>query len=126
MYTLIKYVHLIAVVTSLCLFQLRMYWRWRTPERLAWGWVRVMPHVIDTVLLAAGLALAVEIHQYPLVDGWLTAKFFALIAYIVLGTIALKRGRSPRVRTGAWLAATLSFAYIIAVAMAKRPWPLSL
>ncbi|MFP5404148.1 MAG: SirB2 family protein, partial [Gammaproteobacteria bacterium] len=54
---------------------------------------------------------------------WLTAKLFALIAYIVLGTIALKRGKTRKVRIAAWVAALLVFAYMVAVARAHAPWP---
>jgi uncharacterized membrane protein SirB2 len=65
----------------------------------------------------------VLIGQYPLVNGWLTAKLFALIAYIVLGTVALKRGKTKNQRIAAWLAALLVFGYMVAVAVAHDPFP---
>jgi len=65
---------------------------------LARRWVRVLPHVVDTALLASAIALAVALGQYPLVNGWLTAKLAGLLAYIVLGSIALKRGRTRKIR----------------------------
>jgi uncharacterized membrane protein SirB2 len=61
--------------------------------------------------------------QYPLVHGWLTAKLFALIAYIVLGTLALKRGKTKAQRVTAWIAALLVFGYMLAVARAHDPLP---
>ena len=90
---------------------------------LARRWVRVLPHVVDTVLLASAIALAVMIRQYPLAHDWLTAKVFGLIAYIVLGTIALKRGRTRAVRITAFWSALLVFAYIVAVAITKSVVP---
>ena len=90
---------------------------------LARRWVRVAPHVVDTVLLASAIALAVMIGQYPLMDGWLTAKVFGLVAYIVLGTIALKRGRTRAARITAFCGALLVFAYIVAVALTKSGAP---
>jgi uncharacterized membrane protein SirB2 len=63
------------------------------------------------------------LQQYPLVHGWLTAKFFALIAYIVLGTLALKRGKTKARRIAAWIAALLVFGYMAAVAVAHDPLP---
>jgi uncharacterized membrane protein SirB2 len=86
-------------------------------------WVSIVPHVIDTILLASAIALTVLIQQYPLVNGWLTAKVLALVIYIGLGTLALKRGKTKTVRTAAWLAALLTFGYIVAVAVYHNPWP---
>ncbi|MEW5965962.1 MAG: SirB2 family protein [Pseudomonadota bacterium] len=122
-YALIKQLHLATLVVTLTLFVLRGVWMMRESPRLQARWVRIVPHINDTLLLASGLALAFLMGQYPLVHGWLTAKFFALIAYIVLGTIALKRGKTRGVRIAAWVAALLVFAYMVAVARAHAPWP---
>ena len=122
-YTLLKQLHLATIVVTLTLFVLRGIWMMRESPRLQARWVRVVPHINDTLLLASGLALAFLMGQYPLVDGWLTAKLFALIAYIVLGTIALKRGKTRGVRIAAWVAALAVFAYMVAVARAHAPWP---
>ena len=122
-YTLIKQLHLATLVVTLALFVLRGLWMMADSPRLKARWVRVVPHVNDTLLLASGLGLAFLMQQYPLVHGWLTAKLFALIAYIVLGTIALKRGKTRKVRIAAWVAALLVFAYMVAVARAHAPWP---
>ena len=90
---------------------------------LARRWVRVAPHVVDTVLLASAIALAVMVGQYPLVDGWLTAKVLGLTAQIVLGTMALERGRTLGFRITAFCGALLVFAYIVAVAVTKSVVP---
>ena len=90
---------------------------------LARRWVGVAPHVVDTVLLASAIALAMMIGQYPLVHAWLTAKVVGLIAYIVLGTIALKRGRTREIRIAAFCAALLALTYIVAVALTKSALP---
>jgi uncharacterized membrane protein SirB2 len=79
--------------------------------------------VIDTVLLASAIALAITIRQYPFVADWLTAKVLALVLYVALGTIALKRAKSKRARVAAWLAAQGVFAYIVAVALTHSPLP---
>ncbi len=122
-YTLLKQLHLATIVVTLTLFVLRGIWMMADSPRLQARWVRIAPHINDTLLLASGLALAFLMGQYPLVDGWLTAKLFALIAYIVLGTIALKRGKTRGVRIAAWVAALAVFAYMVAVARAHAPWP---
>jgi len=86
-------------------------------------WVRIVPHVVDSVLLGSAIALTVAIGQYPLTDNWLSAKVAGLFLYIVLGSIALKRGGTRRIRVAAWIAAQAVFFYIVAVAITRRPLP---
>lgn len=122
-YPQLRALHVTCAAASFAFFVLRGIWMMRAPHLLALGWVRVVPHAIDTILLASALALAFTLQQYPFVDGWLTAKVFGLIAYIVLGTIALKRGRTPRIRGAAFVGAIATFLYIASVAHTHRPWP---
>ncbi|MDH4173114.1 MAG: SirB2 family protein [Betaproteobacteria bacterium] len=86
--------------------------------------VRVAPHVVDTVLLASAAWLAWFLGQVPFVHGWITAKVLALLAYIVLGTIALRRGRNRTARAAALAAALAAAGYIVAVALTRdaAPW----
>src|SRR3989338_8368820 len=83
--------------------------------------IRIVPHYIDTALLASALALAYTIGQYPFVDAWLTAKFFGLVLFILLGTIALKHGKSKSIRIAAWFGALAVFVYIVLVAARHNP-----
>lgn len=122
-YGLVKHIHLTTIVITLTLFILRGIWMMADSPRLQLRWVRIVPHVNDTLLLISGIGLAIMLGQYPLVNGWLTAKLFGLILYIVLGTIAIKRGRTKRTRIVAWIAALLVFAYIVAVAVTHNPFP---
>lgn len=122
-YLALKNLHLATIAITLALFVLRGVWMMADSPRLRARWVRIVPHLNDTLLLASGIGLAVLIQQYPLVHGWLTAKFFALVAYIVLGTIALKRGKTKSRRIAAWVAALLVFGYMAAVAVAHDPFP---
>ncbi|MBU1224228.1 MAG: SirB2 family protein [Gammaproteobacteria bacterium] len=122
-YLILKNLHLATIAVTLTLFLVRGVWMMTDSPRLQARWVRIVPHANDTLLLASGIALAVLIQQYPLVHGWLTAKVFALIAYIVLGTLALKRGKTKSRRIAAWIAALLVFGYMLAVARAHDPFP---
>lgn len=123
LYALLKQLHVTAVVVSGSLFALRGWWMLIDSPLLQRRWVRSVPHVVDTVLLASALALVALLAQYPFVHSWLTAKVVALVAYIVLGSVALRRGRSKRVRAAALVAALAVFAYIVAVALQHRPLP---
>jgi len=122
-YVVLKNLHLATIALTLTLFVLRGAWMMADSPRLQARWVRIVPHVNDTLLLTSGISLAILMQQYPLVHGWLTAKFFALIAYIVLGTLALKRGKTKARRITAWVAALLVFGYMAAVARAHDPFP---
>lgn len=122
-YTALKYLHVTCVVLSGTGFVLRGAWMMQVSPMLARRWVRVLPHVVDTLLLASAIALGLMSGQYPLVHGWLTAKVVGLLAYVVLGTIALKRGRTRGIRITAFGGALLVFAYIVAVAMTKSVVP---
>ena len=83
--------------------------------------VRILPHAIDTMLLTTALMLTTIIHQYPFSTGWLTMKVILLIAYIVLGSIALKRGRTRGIRIAAFVAALLTVGFLVTVAIAHHP-----
>ncbi len=119
----LKIVHVGCVLLSGAGFVLRSIWMWRGSPWLQARLTRVLPHVVDSLLLISAILLAVRIQQYPLIHDWLTVKVAALVLYIVLGTIALKRGRTRQQRIMAALAAMAVFAYIVAVAITRTPLP---
>ena len=83
--------------------------------------VRVAPHVVDTILLLSAIWLAWALRQVPFVQGWVTAKVVALVVYVVLGAVALRRGRTKAVRATAFAGALLVAAYIVSVAVTRDP-----
>ena len=119
----LKYLHVTCVVLSISGYLLRGVWMMRASPWLQKKWVRIVPHVIDTLLLGSAILLAIEIRQYPFVQGWLTAKVLALAAYIVVGAIGLKYGRTKKIRIAAWLGAVAIFAYIVLVALTRQVLP---
>lgn len=119
-YYAIKLVHAGAATLSITLFLVRGAWMLWRPERLLERWVKIVPHVIDTVLLVSALWLAWQLGAEG-TGGWLTAKIVALLLYIVLGTIALKRGKTRGARIVAFVAAVATFGYIVSVALTKSP-----
>jgi uncharacterized membrane protein SirB2 len=123
-YSSVKHIHIACAAVSASLFLLRGVWMLRASKLLQQRWVRIAPHLVDTLLLASAVLLAVWSGRYPFAQGWLTAKLFALLCYIALGTVALKRGRTRAVRGAAFAAALGVFAYIVAVAVTKHalPW----
>ena len=122
-YADLKVLHITCVVLTYGLFVARGLLMLANPPALQARWARVAPHVVDTVLLAAAIGMLVIAQLNPLQAPWLIAKIVGLLLYIAIGTIALKRGRTRRVRVTAWIIAQLVLFYIVAVAFAKNPWP---
>lgn len=122
-YTLLKHLHITTVYITLALFLLRGFWMLTDSPRLQARWVKIVPHANDTLLLAAAIGLLATTWGNPLQQPWLLAKIIGLLAYIGLGTVALKRGRSKTLRIKAFVAALGVFAYIIAVAVTKQVIP---
>jgi uncharacterized membrane protein SirB2 len=120
-YLLAKSIHVASVILSLGGFAARGALMLMASPVLDTRFVRIAPHVVDTVLLASALWLAWIIRQYPFVQGWLTAKVIGLLVYIVLGAIALRRGRTMRVRIAAFLGAAATAFYIVCVALTHDP-----
>ncbi|MFQ3231083.1 SirB2 family protein [Reinekea sp.] len=118
MYIMIKNLHMLSAVLSICFFMLRAFWSVRESVLLQQKWVKISPHVIDTVLLACAIYLA---SYWPLSSMWIWAKVVALMAYIVLGTIAIKRGKTATIRALFAILSILVFGYILGVAIAHNP-----
>lgn len=116
-YILAKTLHVSCVVLSLCGFSLRGGLMLARSPLLDRRIVRIAPHIVDTLLLASALWLCALIGQWPFRDGWLTAKVLGLVAYIVLGAIALRRGRTPAARAVAFVLALAAAGYIVSVAL---------
>jgi uncharacterized membrane protein SirB2 len=119
-YYTIRQIHITCAALSGGLFLLRGIWMLRESPMLQWRAAKILPHLVDTLLLASALVMVAWSGQYPFVQNWLTAKVFALIVYIVLGSVALKRGRTKTARVCAFVAALAVFVYIVLVATTKR------
>lgn len=87
------------------------------------GWMRIAPHVIDTLLLVSAITLAVQLGISPLAAPWLMSKIVALLLYIALGMVAMRHGKTRTIRLSAWLAAQAVFFYIVSVALTRDPLP---
>lgn len=120
-YLLLKHFHMGCAALSGAFFLLRGCWMLAGSPLLQRAWVKALPHVVDTLLLASALGLAGWSRQYPGQSPWLTAKVAALLAYIVLGAVALNCGRSKPLRAAAFIAALVMFAYIVGAALTKNP-----
>lgn len=117
-YFVIKHIHMTAAGLSILLFILRAFWSVTESPLLQKKLVKIVPHVIDTILLVAAVALAMMIGPY---QPWILTKVVLLVVYIGLGTVAIKRGKTPRQRLMAAVLAVLVYMYILTVALAHDP-----
>jgi uncharacterized membrane protein SirB2 len=85
------------------------------------GVARSVPHVVDSVLLLSALTLAWMLRINPAATPWLMAKIIGLVVYVGLGIVALRPGPPKSLRAAAWLAALVTFVYIVSVAITKSP-----
>ena len=120
-YAALKMIHVTSVVVSYLLFSLRSMWMMRGSAVLQQRWVKITPHVVDTILLMSAITLAVQIQQDPINDSWLSAKVAGLLIYIGLGMMALRFAKTRKTRISAWIAAQAAFLYIVLVALTKNP-----
>jgi len=120
-YLALRHVHIACAILTVTLFVLRgtlmlLESRWQRSVVL-----RYLPHAVDTVLLTTALMLTTIVQQYPFASGWLSMKVVLLVLYVVLGSIALRRGRTRRVRIVAFVAALLTVAFLVSVARVHHP-----
>jgi len=118
-YAHIRSLHIACASLSIALFVLRGAMQLSGRNWRRWRWLRMAPHVNDTVLLSAAVALALMSHQYPIAQPWLTAKVVALLVYIGIGSVALRPGISPRLQRLAFVLALSTVTYIIGVAVSR-------
>lgn len=122
-YLLVKDAHVTLVAISLGLFVTRFFWSLRQPSLLQRSWVRVVPHLVDTLLLVCGLTLMVMLRAWPQRTPWLAVKLVGLCVYIGFGVLAFRYTGKPALRIVFASLAVGVFAYIVAVAITQRPLP---
>src|SRR5690554_6112484 len=120
-YFLIKHLHMTTAIVSIAFFIVRAWWSVRENALLQRRWVRILPHIIDTLLLVLGVVLAIALSMSPHQHPWLAAKLLGLVVYILLGTVAIKRGRTPLTRGLTAVVAVAVFVYVYGTATTKNP-----
>ena len=119
-YAILKFIHVATAFISVVGFIIRGIWMIQSSSMLQERWVRIAPHINDTFLLVSAIALVMVTSQYPGPVMWVNAKIAALLLYIILGTVALNRGKTKRIRIISGFLALLTFAYIVMVAFSKN------
>ena len=116
-YPIAKHIHMTFAGLSFLGFVIRGYWMISGSNLLHKKPVKILPHIIDTILLLSAAVLVVLTGLYPLAVDFVTLKLLLLVAYIILGTFALKRGKTKAIKVASFVAALVIFLSIFAVAM---------
>lgn len=116
---LILKIHLLTVVLSLAGFIFRGILMLNGSAMLKKKWLKIAPHVNDTILLVSAILLVRQTGLYPLEQPWLMAKIIGLLVYIGLGMMAFRFGKTRNQRLLAWMGAIAVFAYICGLAITK-------
>ena len=121
MYMMAKHLHLTAVGLSILFFIFRFVWSQLDANALSKKWVKILPHIIDTVLLGSAVWLCIILSQYPFVNAWLTFKVIGVILYIVCGLFALKKAKTTLSKWAFFIAAIGVLMATAMVAVTKQP-----
>lgn len=121
MYAAFKHIHMLCALISIIGFITRSIWAFQGSALLQKKLVKILPHIVDTLLIISAIVLAVNVQQYPFINNWLTAKVLALVAYIVFGVLTLKKAKNNQQRAIYFVLALSCFFYIAGVAVSKNP-----
>ncbi|WP_236547018.1 SirB2 family protein [Alteromonas sp. KUL150] len=116
-----KHLHLTAVGLSILFFIFRFVWSQLDANALSKKWMKILPHIIDTVLLGSAVWLCIILSQYPFVNAWLTFKVIGVILYIVFGLFALKKAKTTLSKWAFFIAAIGVLMATAMVAVTKQP-----
>ncbi|HQT43324.1 MAG TPA: SirB2 family protein [Halothiobacillus sp.] len=118
------HIHGLAVLLSLIGFVTRGIWMLQDSARLKARWVKITPHIVDTILLLSALVASYLMFWRGGVNpNYVTVMMVGLLAYIGIGLVALRLGKTKAIRGSAWVLAIVLFLYISAVGILKTPTP---
>jgi len=121
LYEIVKYIHVTAITLSISGFIIRVLLKLNDSPYQTKYWFKKLPHKVDTILLASALTLVYIMGVNPLTTIWIAEKIIGLLIYILLGMVALRWGKTKKIRAFAAGAAIITFAYIVYVAHYKAP-----
>lgn len=117
---MIKLFHMIFILLSISSFIGRVYLAEKRPEMMELKWIKIGPHIINSLLLITGFTLVFQGSWLSGEYGWIVAKLIALVAYVGLGIVAIKS--QGELRWKAFAGALACFVYIAIVAVTKQPF----
>ncbi|MEW6992431.1 SirB2 family protein [Colwelliaceae bacterium 6441] len=115
-----KHLHMTLAIISIALFTLRFFWTLTSSAQLSKKWVKIAPHLIDTLLLLLGVGMMMKLALNPFEQLWLGEKLLAVIAYIFTGYYTLKLARNRTMQIIGYLGAMGWVMLVVRLAMSKE------
>jgi len=120
-FLLLKYIHILAVAASFALFFIRGVWLLQSyppaPER----WVRILPHVVDGLLVASALGMLAMAPATADYKGWMPVKLALIGLYVFLVVFVIRLAKAKWQRFAAWLLALMVFLFVTSIAVLRNP-----
>lgn len=120
--SIIKSIHVLCALISITGFIYRGSLKIMQSDKLQQKWLKIAPHVVDSLLLASAIYLVIAGQNYPVFFNWVSAKITALLLYIAFGLVALRFSKTRNTAIIGFVLALCSFAYIVYVANTKQIW----
>ncbi len=118
---MVKVFHIALAYLTVTGFIIRAFWSLADSSMRNERWVRIAPHVVDTLLLTLGVVLVVNLSLSPF-SGWLGAKLLGVLGYIGFGVLTMRAPSRP-LKLAGMAGALICVAYVFAVAFTRSPWP---
>lgn len=121
MYQAVVHIHVAAVMISLAFLSFRFALMLKDSSILQQKWLKITPHIVDTVLLGTAIWL-LTLSSMVEIDGWVASKVIGVILYIVSGIFALKWAKTNRSRVIGFVCAVIWLMLTALVAFSKQPF----
>ncbi|MFC1237754.1 SirB2 family protein [Vibrio sp. F74] len=101
MYFALKNIHMLSIVLSAILLSIRYALMMANSPMIEKKFLKISPHVIDTILILSGIGLIFSLGFIPFTPGneWFTEKVTCILAYFALGFFTLKVAKNRLLRT---------------------------
>jgi uncharacterized membrane protein SirB2 len=119
-YLFLKYLHIFCVAASFALFFVRGLWIVKVYPSAQEPWIRVLPHVIDGLLLLSAAGMVATAQRFDWTP-WMQVKLGLVVVYIALAVLVFRAGTQRLYKTLAWAGGLLLFLYVTSIAVLQHP-----
>jgi uncharacterized membrane protein SirB2 len=119
-FLLLKYIHILSIAASFALLFIRGVWLLQSYPPAQERWVRILPHIVDSVLLLSALGM-LHVHAAAGSGDWMSVKLGLIAIYAAALVYLAKLARNLLQKSAAWFLASLTFLFIASVSVLHDP-----
>ncbi len=113
---------MLVAACSVILFIFRFILLLKDDELRKRKWLKITPHVIDTVLFTLGIIMVIKLSLYPWYVDWINEKLFMVLAYIAAGYYTLKLAPNRISQLVGFIFAMVCITLIVTIAVNKQTY----